>query len=385
VSQNISLFGSSVVGFAILWHVTIVTSSGAWIMLTTICSSLPQVLMSLFGGVLADRYNRKHLIMLADGFIALSTLVLAVAFLGGIRRLELLLAVSAVRSLGAGIQTPAVSAIYPQLVPSEKLTKVQGLNQTLNSISMLLSPAAGGMILSVTGIVGTLFVDVATAALAIAVMARISVKSIRQAHGSATVWQDIFYGISYTFRHMRLRRLIICSLFSFFLVTPAAVLTQLMVERTFGAEIWRLTANEIVWTIGSMIGGVFVSLKGHFQRKAQAIGLSLVGLGSMFGLLGVATNFMAYLAFMGIAGCFMPLLATAQTVYIQEITEPDVLGRVFSLVQLISSSAMPIAILFFGPLADIVRVEYILLVSGALLALTGITYCRVEKRAGVSS
>jgi DHA3 family macrolide efflux protein-like MFS transporter len=114
VSQNISLFGSSVVGFAILWHVTIDTSSGVWIMFTTICSSLSQVLMSLFGGALADRYNRKYLIMLTDGFIALSTLALAVAFLLGVRRLELLLAASVVRSLGAGIQTPAVSAIYPQ-------------------------------------------------------------------------------------------------------------------------------------------------------------------------------------------------------------------------------------------------------------------------------
>jgi len=113
LSQNISLFGSSVVGFAIIWHITLETSSGLWLMLSTICAMFPQVIVSLWGGVWADRYNRKTLIMLTDGFIALSTFGLAVAFWLGFQRLELLLAVSVVRSIGAGIQTPAVHAIFP--------------------------------------------------------------------------------------------------------------------------------------------------------------------------------------------------------------------------------------------------------------------------------
>ena len=138
LSQNISLFGSSVAGFAVIWHITLTTSSGTWLMLATICALLPQILFSLIGGVLADRHNRKHLIMLSDGFIALATLGLAIAFLLGLERLELLLTISAVRSIGADIQTPAAGAIYPQLVPQEHLTKVQGINQTLNSVLMLL-------------------------------------------------------------------------------------------------------------------------------------------------------------------------------------------------------------------------------------------------------
>jgi len=55
LSQNVSLFGSSVVGFAIIWYITLETSSGMWLMLSTICSMLPQVIISLWGGVWADR------------------------------------------------------------------------------------------------------------------------------------------------------------------------------------------------------------------------------------------------------------------------------------------------------------------------------------------
>ncbi|WP_101696906.1 MFS transporter [Clostridium minihomine] len=375
-SQNISLFGSSVVGFSIIWHITLTTSSGTWLMLSTICSVLPQVLVSLFGGVWADRYSRKHLILLSDSFIALATLALAIAFLLGFDSLELLLMISAVRSIGAGVQTPAVGAIYPQLVPQEHLTKVQGINQTLNSTLMLLAPAAGGLILGWVGIVGAFFVDVITAALAVCVMSRIEVEKIEPQSESHSIWMDLRSGVEYAFGHPMLRRILICYLFSFFLITPAAVLSPLMVERTFGSEIWRLTANEMIWTLGALFGGVFVSVKGQFQNKVKTVSLCLMAFGVLFGLLGLSWNFISFLAFMGIAGFFLPPMSTAQTVHIQEITRPEMLGRVFSMVQIITASAMPAAILLFGPLADVVSVESILLVSGFFLALVGFLYGR---------
>jgi len=351
-------------------------------MLATVCALVPQVLISLFGGVLADRYNRKHLIMLSDSFIALATLVLAISFLLGFDRLELLLVASVIRSFGAGIQMPAVSAIYPQLVPKEQLTRVQGINQTLTSVLLLLSPAVGGILLGTAGIVGAFFLDVITAAIAVLVMSRIHVERIMTVHITTSIWNDIRSGIDYAFGDKRLRRLIIFVLFYFFLITPAAVLTPLMVERTFGSEIWRLTANEIAWAGASIVGGLFVTLKGEFQDKPRTMALCTVAFGVIFGLLGLSWNFSSYLVFMGIAGFFLPVIVTAQTVYVQETVSPDMLGRVFSVLQLIMAGSFPIAMLFFGPLADIVRVETILLISGVLLAMVGVIYGLSEKRGG---
>ncbi|HHU31116.1 MAG TPA: MFS transporter [Clostridia bacterium] len=374
ISQNLSLFGSTVVGFAIVWYITLETSSGFWLMLSTICSTLPQVVISLWGGVWADRYNRKHLIMLADAFIALATLGLAIAFWSGFKSMELLLAVSVVRSLGAGIQTPAVNATYPQLVPQEKLTKIQGIHQTSISVLMLLAPAVGGAILGSMEIVWAFMLDVVTAALAILVFSFIEVEKIERTDEPASVFTDLRQGLDYSFSHPDLRRIIICYACSFFLITPAAVLTPLMIERSFGSEVWRLTANEIVWTVGSLIGGVYVSLHGDFKDKVRTVALCLVAFGVTFGLLGIAGNFMVYLLIMGTAGFFMPIIATAQTVFIQEITPPTMMGRVFSIIQIIATSSMPIAILLLGPLADIVSVESILVVSGILLAIVGKLY-----------
>ncbi len=374
ISQNISLFGSSVVGYAIIWYITLETSSGTWLMLSTVCSMLPQVVISLWGGVWADRYNRKHLIMLADAFIALATLGLALAFLAGFQRLELLLAVAVVRSIGAGIHSPAVNAAYTQLVPPEQLARVQGINQTLGSVLMLLAPAVGGVVLGSMSIVWAFMLDVVTALMAILILSFIKLEKILRSDAPASMFSDLRQGINYAFKHPLLRRIIICYGFSFFLLTPAAVLTPLLIERSFGNSVWMLSANEIVWSAGSIVGGVFVSIYGNFKNKIRTIALSLVAFGVTFALLGVAGNFVVYLIIMGVAGFFMPVIATAEIVFIQENTEPAKMGRVFSIIQLLSASAMPLAILLFGPLADVISVESILVVSGILLAMTGIFY-----------
>ncbi|MFA6785564.1 MAG: MFS transporter, partial [Sphaerochaeta sp.] len=322
---------------------------------------------------------RKRLIMLSDGFIALATFSLALAFFAGYQRLELLLAVSVVRSIGSGIQSPAVNAIMPQLVSQQHLTRVQGINQSIGSILLLLSPAVGGLVLGTMDISWAFMLDVVTAGLAIVIFCFIKVEKLVRVEESTSMVKDIKEGLIYTFGNPILRNLIIAYAFSFFLITPAAILTPLLVERTFGPEVWRLTTNEMVWTLGSLFGGIFVSMKGQFKDKIRAIALSLVAFGVLFALLGVAPSFTLYLIIMGIAGVFMPILATAETVMIQELTEPTKMGRVFSIVQILSASSMPLGILLFGPLSDVVSVESLLIISGVLLALVGLLYQRTNK------
>jgi len=380
VSQNLSIFGSSVVGYAIIWYVTLETSSGTWMMAVTLSTMVPYLLISLYSGVWADRYSRKRLIMLSDGFIAVATFALFILFRMGYRHIELLLAVSVIRSLGSGIQSPAVNAIFPQLVPKEHLTRIQGINQSVRSVLLLLSPAVGGVVLSVMNISWAFLLDVITAFLAIVVFAFIKVEQIKRKGEVFSVRKDMREGLSYTFGNPVLKSLILYYALAFFLVTPAAILTPLLVERSFGPEIWKLTANEIAWTAGSVVGGLFIILKGQFKDKVRTIALALVGFGVGFALLGIAKPFSLYLVVMVFVGIFMPILATAETVLIQEIVEPSKMGRVFSIVELISGFSMPLGILLYGPLADIVSIESLLVVSGILLILVGLSYQRSNRR-----
>lgn len=370
LSQNISLFGSSVVSYAITWYITLETSSGIWMTASILCSLLPQLIVSLFAGVWADRYNRKYLIMGADGFIALATFVLAIMFFQGKASMGLLMAVSAIRSIGAGIQTPAVGALLPQIVPSDKLTRINGINQTCGAVLMMISPAVGGALLGSVGIAAAMLVDVSTAFLAIVVMAFLKVERPK-AEGTMSIWQDLKEGISYTIGHTIVFRILIYFGIAFFLITPVAFLSPLMIERVFGDDVWRLSANEIVWTLGSLAGGIYVSWRGAFRNKWRVVSVCYIGFGITFSLLGVAPYFWMYLIIMFLSGIFMPSLSTASTVMLQEQVEEKKLGRVFSVFQIISSAAMPAAMLIFGPMADWVDIRWIMGGSGLLLAAVG--------------
>ncbi len=237
--QTVSLFGSSLVQFAIIWYITLTTQSGAMMTISTVCGFLPQVVISLFSGVWADRDNRKILIVAADAMVATATFVLAMLFLSGFRDFWIIFLVSGVRSLGSGIQTPAVNALLPQIVPPDKIIRVGGINGSLQSVMFLLSPAASGAILSLTTIEATFFIDVITAACAITIMLVLKTpvhqKALEKQKGG--YFDDLKAGVKYVAHNGFFRAFFLFFALFMFFVVPPAQLTPLMVTRTFGEEV----------------------------------------------------------------------------------------------------------------------------------------------------
>ena len=374
ISQALSLFGSALVQFAIIWHITLTSMSGAMVTIATLCAFLPQVLISLLAGVWADRYNRKYLILGADSAIALSTLILAVLFLSGYESFWLLFLILGLRSLGAGIQTPAVGALLPQIVPSEQLLRINGLNGTFQSLIMLIAPAASGALYSIWPLGKIFFVDVITAVIAVIIMAMLKVpphKNAGQIH-QAGYLEDLFLGLNYVKNHTLVRHLLVFNALFMFLLVPAAFLTPLFVARVFGEEVWRLTANEIAFSGGAMLGGIIITLWGNFKNRVHVIAFTSIFFGITMALLGISLNFIMYLSIMFISGIGLPFFNAPFISLIQERVSEEMQGRVFSLVQIISTTTMPIGMIIFGPLSDFVSIRILLLITGILIALLGV-------------
>lgn len=369
-SQSLSLFGSSLVQYAIMWYITLETKSGTMMMLSILFGFLPTLLLSPVAGVWADRYNRKHLIMIADGMIAFTTLVLALLFLFGRGSVWLLFIMSAVRSLGTGIQTPAIGAILPQFVPLEKLTRVNGINSMIQSAVMLISPMVSGALLTFTSLDNIFFIDVATAAVAIFILGIFFKVPIHQKALSVEkggYWKDFLMGLQYIQSHPFLIRLYIFFSLYFLMLAPAAFLTPLQVARSFGEDVWRLTVIEIAFSVGMMIGGAWIAAWGGFRNRIHTVVLGglLIGLSTV--ALGVVPYFAVYTGFMVLTGLAVPFFNTPCMVMIQERVEEDFLGRVFGIISMISASMMPLGMLIFGPLADIISIEVILIGTGIVL------------------
>ncbi|MGX5522995.1 MFS transporter [Bacillus toyonensis] len=367
-AQTISLFGSSLVQYAIIWYITLTTSSGAMLTISTVCGFLPQIVISLFAGVWIDRYDRKKMIMLSDGIIAIATLILAILFLTGYKSIWMLFIVLLIRSAGTGVQTPAVNALIPQIVPKDYLMKVNGINSSITSLIMFLSPAVSAVILSVTSIETTFFIDVITAIIGISIM------FIIQVEGHANVGvkqksnlQGIKEGFAYLKENVCMKRLLVLLIIIMILISPAAFLTPLMVTRSFGAEMWRLTASEMTFSAGAAAGGVLIAAWGGFRNRMHTTALACALYGLLMVGLGIAPVFIMYLVFNFLIGITMPCFNTPVTVLLQEKVDPVMHGRMFSLVQIANSCALPLGMIIFGPLADVFSVEVLLIYAGIFI------------------
>ncbi|HEX5596947.1 MAG TPA: MFS transporter [Micromonosporaceae bacterium] len=365
--QTVSLFGSMVVQYAVMWWVTLQTRSGLAMALYVVAAFAPQGVVALFGGVLADRVNRRVLVMIADGGIALATLVLAFLMANGVDNLWVVLLAVAVRSVGAGIQTPAVRAVIPQIVPGEHLMRVNAIFQTIQSAMALLAPAAAGAIFAVFGIVPVFFLDVITAVVGIALLGRVSVPVLKRvAEVSTTYRQDLAEGMRYLRTHRIVRWLLSVYAITFLLTVAPSYVTPLMVARTFGTEEWLLTVLELAFSTGMLLGGALMSTVLARRGRIELIMVAAYGFGVVTVAMGLSTNLWLFYGFMFAFGLLAPLLSAPFTTLIQERVEPGMHGRVFSYVNIIAALATPVSMAVIGPLADLVSVQVLLIAAGLM-------------------
>ncbi len=378
ISQGITLFGSALVQFAIVWYVTLKTTSGVWVATLTICSLLPQTLISFVSGAWADRYSKKMLIIVSDAVIAAATLALALLF-PLIREdttvLLALLATSVIRSIGAGIQLPAVNATTPLLVPEEHLMRVNGINATLQSIIQFASPAAAGAILTMGTLRSTLLIDISTAVVGIGILSCILLpKRNLPANEQQSVFADVKGGLSYLRKEGFLAKLMLLYGLFILLSVPGGFLAALLVTRVYGGSYWNLTIVELVGFAGMAAGGLLLSIWGGFANRVKTLLLG-VGLCGLFTIgLGAVNNFIVYLGIMLLLGVALSTAQTTVTTLLQERSDPAMQGRVFGLMSTMYSGFLLIGMTFFGPMADKVSLPLLMIITGGILALIAVLY-----------
>jgi DHA3 family macrolide efflux protein-like MFS transporter len=379
IGQALSMFGTMVVQYAIMWHITLKTQSGTMMTLFTIAGFLPMFFISPFGGVWADRFNRKYIINIADGSIAFASLLVAVLIMSGFDHIGILLICAVIRSIGQGVQTPAVGAFIPQIVPQKHLTRINGLQSSIQSFITLTAPMISGALMSFVSLEILFFLDVATAAIGIGIVIFFvkmpqTEKSIMEIEGqkSITYWHDLREGIRYIKKHGYVLRMIVLTAVFLFFFAPAALLTPLQVTRNFGNDVWRLSAIEITFSVGMMLGGILIGTWGGFKNRIYTMSFSCALCGILAIGLGVAPYFWLYLAIMATLGLSFPLWNTPFMVLLQTTVETAFMGRVLSVFTMISSTMMPLGMVIFGPLADNVSINVLLVGTGIIVTLLAI-------------
>ena len=389
--QFISLFGSSLVQYAVWWDLALRSNSVITIMWATIFGMLPQALIAVFGGAWADRLPRRLLIVLPDAMIALVTLALAIGYATGNAQTWFVFLVLFIRSIGSGIQGPAVSAFVSEVTPTEHLMRVNSLNGTLQSVLTIVSPAISAVLIGRFALQSVLFVDVVTAVIGIVCILMIrGVRSAAVEHSeSSSTLADIREGLRYTMNHAIVRRILIAFTLGCLICASPTMLCSIFVNRNFADkpfDLWfvqltsitdKLGFFELTFGIGMVVGGMVMTAWGGFKRRMVSVGVGTIGLGIANIFMGLsADSLMAsmwvYVISFVLFGLVLPLINAPTYTYMQERVEPSMQGRVFGLINAATSFSMPLGMLIAGPLSASMPIEWMFIFSGVLTILVGV-------------
>lgn len=376
--QALSLLGSMLVQFGLVWWLTETTDSVQVLATATMMALLPGVFVGPFAGALVDRWNRRVVMIVADGTIALATVGLAILFATGIVRPWHIYGIMFIRAAAGGFHWPAMRASTSLMVPEEQLGRVSGLNQTLHGFMNILSPPLGALLLGVLPLQGVLAIDVITALVAILPLLFIPIPQPKRREMGAsekgfTLWGDVREGLRYVWGWPGLFMVLIMATLINFLLNPAFSLLPLLVTRHFGGDALELGTIESAWGIGVVVGGVILSVWGGFKRQIVTSLLGLIGMGTGIVVLGMTpgSSFGLALVAMFAAGFMNPIVNGPLMAVVQARVAPEMQGRVFTLIQSTATAMSPLSLAVASPVAQLFGIRAWYVVGGLVCALMG--------------
>ena len=372
LGQALSLVGSALAQFVLIWWITVEVGSTSALAFAGIVALLPQALLGPLGGTLADRFSRRALMIVSDVVTAACTLVLIWLFQTGQVQLWHLYTMMLIRSSMQAFQSPAAAASTAMLVPPEWLGRVAGLNQILQGVMAIAAAPLGALLLAFLPFQGALLVDVVTALLGVVPLLVFAIPQPErpETHQSG-LWADFVSGARVVLHNRGL--LLLYGLVTLVTMTimPIFMLTPLMVRQHFGGGVNEVAFMEGLSGIGIIVGGALITAVPIFRSRIVAVLVSFAVVCLMPTLVGLTPSSMLWLAavWWALSGVTFstgnaPLLALIQT------GVPNLLqGRVISLLQTLMGLAAPLGLALAAPLGDLIGVRGVFIVGGAVSAL----------------
>lgn len=381
IGQAFSLVGSQLVQFAIVWWVTQTTGSASMLSLASLVALVPQVILGPFVGTLVDRWNRRMILIVADSISALALVVMAYLFWSEQVQLWHVFIIMFVRSVAGGFHWPAMQASVTLMVPKDYYARIQGLNQIMMGAMLIMAAPLGALLLSVLPMYGIIAIDVVTAIIAIIPLLFIHIPQPErvllpdlQAHESTTVWQDFMIGLRYVFNWKGLVWIIVIATLINLLLTPSSMLIPILVTKIFNGKALQLAWMQSAWGIGTIVGGFILSAWGGFKRRivTALVGLIVLGIGTVFLGLVPARLFFVAISMAFVLGFTSPLINGPLLAVVQAAVDPQMQGRVFTLINSLAGAMTPIGLIIAGPMADVFGVRTWYILGGILTALLGL-------------
>lgn len=379
--QAISQLTSSILQMAIVWYLITETNSSNIVALSGIVGFLPQGVLGLFIGVFIDRFDRKKIMIISDLLIAAASLSLSISgFFGGIS-IPLIMIVLFIRSVGTAFHVPSLQAITPLIVSKDELPKYSGYSQTLQSISLLLSPVLASFFFSIWSLQAIVMLDVLGAIIGVFTLCIVTIPKIKIdfENTKIDIALEMKEGIATLKKNRLFNFMLLGAAFSIVYI-PIFVLYPMMTLSYFGKNQWYAGAIEVVFAIGMLIGSLVLGATGGGKRKIVTIAFFcfIIGISlSISGILG-KNMFLGFALCSTLLGFATPFYQGLQIVVFQQKIQEKYLGRVMSLSGSLMAIGTPIGIGLSGIISDKIGVENFFLYSGILIIFISILYLTVQ-------
>jgi DHA3 family macrolide efflux protein-like MFS transporter len=370
----LSWVGSTIAQFALVWWLTDVTGSVAVLAAATTISLLPQSLLGPLAGAYVDRWNRRLIMIAADGLIALLALWLVWLIWQESLAIWHVYAIMVMRALGGIFHHPAMHAATAMMVPQKELARVQGLNQALGGAVNVIGPPLGALAMSVLALHEVMFIDVITAIVAILPLlwARIPEPARKPTGvGARAIVNDMLEGLRYVRSFPGMLAVIGVAVGLNFVGSPTWTLLPLYVRNVFGGDAAALGMVQSAFGVGLICGGLLLTAWGGFRSRVKTgfgafvlMGVALVMMGNApaGALWVVAASWFVFALFSAIGnGLFAALLQTA--------VAPEMQGRVLSVVSSGVQMAIPLGLALATPAAEAFGLRPLYIGAGVLSAL----------------
>ncbi|MDF9832850.1 DHA3 family macrolide efflux protein-like MFS transporter [Ereboglobus sp. PH5-5] len=373
--QFLSILSSTIVNFAVILWLSIETGSAQTLALAAIAAMLPQALIGPVSGVFIDRWNRKHTMIAADGFIALCTLLLAVLFALGIARTWHIFLLLALRSVGSAFHMPAMQASVPLLAPESQLTRIAGINQMIYSVGNIAGPALGALCITIWDMQYVLLLDVAGALFACGTLLFVAIpKPAGTGARSQPIAREMKEGFLAVWANRPLSLVFLFSILVMFFIMPVSVLFPLMTLEHFKGNAFQVSLVEVLWGVGSLVGGAVMGMRVYNINRVALVNWMYLLLGATFALSGMLSQngfawFAVYTAVGGVAGAVYMATFTA---IIQTNVASASLGRVFSMFHTVSIIPSLIGLAGIGFFAERLGLALSFVVCGVIICLIGL-------------
>lgn len=361
------------------WWVFDVSKSAFYLGLDAFLGQLPIILFSLVGGVIADRMDRRRLLLASQYVQMASAFLLTVLIANGLKQVWPVLVLSFVVGTAQAFGGPAYSALVPSLVDKEDLPNAIALNSIQFNLARVIGPILGGLALTnwgaawCFGLNGLSFVAVVFSLLKL----RIDFKAGAVATSILTSMKEGFGFIRKQGAMQGLIAIAFCmTLFAFPMLTFFPVFAK---EVFFGGP-KVLTLLLSISGVGSVVGSLCVAATGNIRHKGMVALFSLVVLGGCIGGFGASRNLLLSCVIVFINGSMLMVAFSMISSLVQLITANEMRGRVMSVYNLAFRGGMPLGSLATGYLVRFYPAPAVIMVNGFLLMGVGVYFLLMQRR-----